>query len=180
MFEFTTTKGQVTVSDGDLNRDWVLNMPKFAERGGPTAAATPAVIPLPAAPVSAGARAAHAAIAVPMVNGLAAIFRDAAGRVRGVVFQASRNRDFRVPRYEPLQRDNRPTRRRKRRRYRMPTSAATPTKRCWSTGASAAAWSSQAMTRCGGNAPWVGEAVREDQVDLVDRAARFRRPRAYR
>src|ERR1035437_5277443 len=35
MFEFTTAKGQVTVSDGAIARDWVLNMPKLSERGGP-------------------------------------------------------------------------------------------------------------------------------------------------
>src|SRR5665647_2766526 len=28
MFEFTTAKGEVTVSDGAIARDWVLNMPK--------------------------------------------------------------------------------------------------------------------------------------------------------
>src|ERR1039457_4734937 len=38
MFEFTTAKGQVTVSDGAIARDWVLNMPKLSERGGPAAA----------------------------------------------------------------------------------------------------------------------------------------------
>src|ERR1022692_2043657 len=32
MFEFTTPKGQVTVSDGAIARDWVLNMPKLSER----------------------------------------------------------------------------------------------------------------------------------------------------
>jgi hypothetical protein len=37
MFEFTTAKGQVTVSDGALVMDWVLNMPKLSERGGPAA-----------------------------------------------------------------------------------------------------------------------------------------------
>ena len=39
MFEFTTTKGQVKVSDGALVSDWVLNMPKLSERGGRAAAA---------------------------------------------------------------------------------------------------------------------------------------------
>src|ERR1035441_1012445 len=38
MFEFTTAKGQVTVSDGAIAKDWVLNMPKLSERGGPAAA----------------------------------------------------------------------------------------------------------------------------------------------
>src|ERR1039458_8061922 len=48
MFEFTTAKGQVTVSDGAIARDWVLNMPKVSERGGP-AAAVGAGATLPAA-----------------------------------------------------------------------------------------------------------------------------------
>ena len=39
MFEFTTAKGQVTVSDGAIARDWVWNMPKLSDRGGPVAAA---------------------------------------------------------------------------------------------------------------------------------------------
>jgi hypothetical protein len=30
MFEFTTAKGEVTVSDGAIARDWVLNMPKLS------------------------------------------------------------------------------------------------------------------------------------------------------
>src|ERR1039457_5401053 len=59
MFEFTTAKGQVTVSDGAIARDWVLNMPKLAERGGPGAAGGVAV-PLPAAPgIGRGARGAR-------------------------------------------------------------------------------------------------------------------------
>ncbi|MGD0778490.1 MAG: carboxypeptidase-like regulatory domain-containing protein, partial [Candidatus Solibacter sp.] len=49
MFEFTTAKGEVTVSDGAIARDWVLNMPKLSERGG-AAATAPATSPLPAAP----------------------------------------------------------------------------------------------------------------------------------
>src|SRR4051794_23191846 len=62
MFEFSTTKGQVTVSEGDLNRDWVLNMPKLSERGGAAVAAgaQPAAVALPAAPgVGRGARGAR-------------------------------------------------------------------------------------------------------------------------
>src|ERR1019366_1350590 len=50
MFEFTTAKGQVTVSDGAIAKDWVLNMPKLSERGGPAAGAAGAQAPLPAAP----------------------------------------------------------------------------------------------------------------------------------
>src|ERR1017187_4607320 len=48
MFEFTTAKGQVTVSDGTAGRDWVLNMPKLSDRGGAVAAAgaVPAASPL--------------------------------------------------------------------------------------------------------------------------------------
>src|SRR5215470_17467340 len=34
MFEFTTSKGQVTVSNDAIARDWVLNMPKLSDRGG--------------------------------------------------------------------------------------------------------------------------------------------------
>ncbi|HXB69420.1 MAG TPA: TonB-dependent receptor [Candidatus Acidoferrales bacterium] len=49
MFEFTPATGQVTIAgvDGDVGananvaRDWVLNMPKLGERGGPQAAAPP-------------------------------------------------------------------------------------------------------------------------------------------
>jgi trimeric autotransporter adhesin len=52
MFEFTTAKGQVTVSDGALARDWVLNMPKLSERGLAEGAAGGGAVPvpLPAAP----------------------------------------------------------------------------------------------------------------------------------
>src|SRR5436190_14271860 len=52
MFEFTTAKGQVTVSDTPVTRDWVLNMPKLSERGGAQAPAgtTSSLAPLPAAP----------------------------------------------------------------------------------------------------------------------------------
>ncbi len=39
MFEFTTAKGQVTVSGEGIAKDWVLNMPKLSERGGAVAAA---------------------------------------------------------------------------------------------------------------------------------------------
>ena len=105
------------------------------------------------------------------------------GRVRDAVFQASRNRDFRVPQCEPLPRDNRPTRRRKRRRCRMRTSAATRTNRCSSTEASAAAWNNRAMTKRGGSAPWAAVAVLEDRavpVVLAARVARFRRHKVYR
>jgi trimeric autotransporter adhesin len=59
MFEFTTAKGQVTMSDGPLSKDWVLNMPKLSERGGPAVAAgsSAAAVPLPAAPgIGRGAR----------------------------------------------------------------------------------------------------------------------------
>jgi len=62
MFEFTTAKGEVTVSDGAIARDWVLNMPKLSERGGPVAAAgaAPVAVPLPAAPgIGQGARGAR-------------------------------------------------------------------------------------------------------------------------
>src|ERR1039458_9841306 len=62
MFEFTTAKGQVTVSDGTAGRDWVLNMPKLSDRGGPVGAAgaVPAASPLPAAPgIGQGARGAR-------------------------------------------------------------------------------------------------------------------------
>src|ERR1019366_7042473 len=52
MFEFTTAKGEVTVSNEAIARDWVLNMPKLSERGGPglAASAAPTAVPLPAAP----------------------------------------------------------------------------------------------------------------------------------
>ncbi len=40
MFEFAPATGKVTVSDTSVMRDWVLNMPKLAERG---------VVPAPAA-----------------------------------------------------------------------------------------------------------------------------------
>src|ERR1035437_766728 len=52
MFEFTTAKGQVTVSEVAIARDWVLNMPKLSERGGPASAAgaAPAAVPPPAPP----------------------------------------------------------------------------------------------------------------------------------
>src|ERR1035437_6774359 len=59
MFEFTTAKGQVTVSDGAIAKDWVLNMPKLSERGGPglAAGAVPVAAPLPSAPgIGQGAR----------------------------------------------------------------------------------------------------------------------------
>src|ERR1019366_5506439 len=46
MFEFTTAKGQVTVSDGAISRDWVLNMPKLSERDGPVAVVAGAQTPL--------------------------------------------------------------------------------------------------------------------------------------
>src|ERR1022692_4529703 len=62
MFEFTTAKGQVTVSDGTAGRDWVLNMPKLSDRGGPVAAggSLPAGSPLPATPgIGHGARGAR-------------------------------------------------------------------------------------------------------------------------
>ena len=62
MFEFTTAKGEVTVSDGAIARDWVLNMPRLSERGGPVAAAgaAPVAVPLPAAPgIGQGARGAR-------------------------------------------------------------------------------------------------------------------------
>src|SRR5689334_16807649 len=56
MFEFTTSRGQVTVGGEGIAKDWVLNMPKLSERGGPAGAA-PAVAPLPAAPgIGRGAR----------------------------------------------------------------------------------------------------------------------------
>src|SRR5271169_6123500 len=48
MFEFTTAKGEVTIGDGGVAKDWVLNMPKLSERGGPAAAAgSTAAAPLP-------------------------------------------------------------------------------------------------------------------------------------
>ena len=52
MFEFTTAKGQVTVSDTVLDKDWVLNMPKVSERGGAAAVGSgaSAAAVLPAAP----------------------------------------------------------------------------------------------------------------------------------
>src|ERR1039457_4112696 len=62
MFEFTTAKGQVTVNAGAVEKDWVLNMPKLSDRGGPVAAAgaVPAASPLPAAPgIGQGARGAR-------------------------------------------------------------------------------------------------------------------------
>jgi len=60
MFEFTTAKGQVTVSDGPIARDWMLNMPKLSERGGPAADASGVAAPLPAAPgIGRGARGAR-------------------------------------------------------------------------------------------------------------------------
>ena len=61
MFEFTTAKGQVTIGDGGVAKDWVLNMPKLSERGGPAAAAgASAAAPLPAAPgIGRGARGAR-------------------------------------------------------------------------------------------------------------------------
>jgi hypothetical protein len=56
MFEFTTAKGQVTVSSDAIAKDWVLNMPKLSDRGGAAGAATVAT-PLPAAPgIGRGAR----------------------------------------------------------------------------------------------------------------------------
>ena len=62
MFEFTTAKGQVTIGDGGVAKDWVLNMPKLSDRGGPAAAAgaSAAAAPLPAAPgIGRGARGAR-------------------------------------------------------------------------------------------------------------------------
>src|ERR1019366_4687211 len=57
MFEFTTAKGQVTVSDGAIARDWVLNMPKLSERGGAVAVGGAPASPFPAAPgIGRGAR----------------------------------------------------------------------------------------------------------------------------
>src|SRR3954453_4231585 len=47
MFEFTTAKGQLTVSDTPVSRDWVLNMPKLSERGGAQVAAGAAGAPAP-------------------------------------------------------------------------------------------------------------------------------------
>jgi hypothetical protein len=56
MFEFTTSKEQVTISDQSIARDWALNMPKLTERGGPAGTA-PTAVPLPAAPgIGRGAR----------------------------------------------------------------------------------------------------------------------------
>src|SRR3954466_15546452 len=44
MFEFTTSKGQVTVSGEGIAKDWVLNMPRLSDRGVPAGAA-PAAAP---------------------------------------------------------------------------------------------------------------------------------------
>jgi hypothetical protein len=67
MFEFAPATGKVTVGDTSLTRDWVLNMPKLAERGVKPAAApaatesttvakTPAAATTTPAAPSAGAR----------------------------------------------------------------------------------------------------------------------------
>src|SRR5258708_37002313 len=59
MFEFTPAQGEVTIRDGAIARDWVLNMPKLSERGGPAVSTgtAAAAAPLPAAPgIGRGAR----------------------------------------------------------------------------------------------------------------------------
>ncbi len=59
MFEFTTAKGEVKISDEVIARDWVLNMPKLSERGGAAAVPSPA-LPSPAVPgMGQGARGAR-------------------------------------------------------------------------------------------------------------------------
>ena len=66
MFEFTTAKGQVTVSDGDLNaRLGVEHAEALRTRWTHRRQPAPAAVPLPAAPGVGRGRAAHAAIAVP-------------------------------------------------------------------------------------------------------------------
>ena len=105
------------------------------------------------------------------------------GGGRDAVFPVSRNQDFRVPQCGQLRRDNRRTRRCKRRRCRMRISAAMPMNRCSSMEASAAAWNNRAMTKRGDSAPWPAAAVPEDravQVVLAARVVRFRRHKVYR
>ena len=140
MFEFTTAKGQVTVSDGAVSADWVLNMPKLSERGGRGGCGrrTPAAAPLPAAPGIGPGRAARAAIAAdgrggqgggqraggnfpgrraggPGAQGAAGAQAGPGGRGPGRGAPGSRSRDFRVPPCEPRRKASRPTRSSRRR-----------------------------------------------------------------
>jgi hypothetical protein len=55
MFEFTAATGQVQVGAAALTRNWVLNMPKVAARGGPAAGASAApLMPIPGATAGRG------------------------------------------------------------------------------------------------------------------------------
>ncbi|MCU1236065.1 MAG: hypothetical protein JWP63_4032 [Candidatus Solibacter sp.] len=60
MFEFAPATGKISVGDTSQTRDWVLNMPKLAERNAPSGATAPtspntsiaSPAPLPASPVT--------------------------------------------------------------------------------------------------------------------------------